>query len=279
MQNESSIACPSCGHMISGKFCTACGEKRVSAHDFSLKHFAEETVEGITHFDNKFFKSVKTLFTRPGSLSTFFEAGKRVHYMKPVQLFVICNLLFFFLVGSANVFSISLRSYLIYNNYFFFNTKEAFEKKFGTSVNLDAATAIFNEKMATQSKSFIILFIPFVAVLCALLFIKKRKFFTQHLVFATHFFCFLLLFFTLFHLLFELPNKYLFHFSVGQFDNFATNMNMLALVVYFTFAARRYYQTSWFISILSSLAVGFWFIILLQSYRLFLFYKILPSLY
>src|SRR5690242_9057720 len=95
--------CPSCGHAFAGKFCSACGEKKVAAHDFTLRHFIEESVEGFTHFDNKLLRTLRSLFFKPGSLTASFESGQRVTYMKPVQLFIISNLVFFILSGGLNL--------------------------------------------------------------------------------------------------------------------------------------------------------------------------------
>ncbi|RYG20574.1 MAG: DUF3667 domain-containing protein [Chitinophagaceae bacterium] len=90
------VNCISCGNLITANYCSTCGEKRLKAHDFELKHFIEETFEGFTHFDNKFFKSVWLLISKPGLLSVDFCKGKRVHYMRPFALFFVCNILFFF---------------------------------------------------------------------------------------------------------------------------------------------------------------------------------------
>lgn len=272
------IKCPSCGQRLTGNFCAQCGEKKPVSNEFSLRSFAEETVEGFTHFDTKFFKSIKTLILKPGALTRHFEEGRRVRFMKPVQLFIISNLLFFLMVGGANIFAIPLKNYLRYNNYLAFNTQEAFSKKFGTDGSIEQVSVLFNEKIASQSKTFIFLFIPFVALACALLFFRKKKYFSLHLVFATHFFTFLLLFFTSFHFLFELPNQYFSFLSVDQFDVFATSLNFFVLVIYLTKAIRYYYMPNWLMTVFGSLFIGVLFIFLLQAYRIFLFYKILYSL-
>jgi len=41
MSQVSVDACLSCGAPQTGKFCAECGEKRISAHDYSLLHFGE----------------------------------------------------------------------------------------------------------------------------------------------------------------------------------------------------------------------------------------------
>jgi hypothetical protein len=279
MQEQTDVnTCPSCGKMFTGKFCSYCGEKQMSHHDLSMKHFAEESLESFTHFDNKFFRSIKQLLFKPGNLTKHFEEGRRVPFMKPVQLFVICNLLFFLLVGNANIFAVPLRNYIKHGVYIHYNTKEAFIKKYGSTERSQELSSVFDVKMANRSKAFIGLFIPFFAFMCALLFFKKRKFFSLHLVFATHFFTFLLLLFIIFHFIFVLPDYYFFHIKGETFDQFATTFNLGILVLYFGAAIRRFYKSSWLLVISSSILAGFLFIVLLQLYRIFLFYNILHSL-
>lgn len=265
--------CVSCGHALAGKFCSGCGEKKVSARDFSIKHFMEESVEGFTHFDTKLFRSIRTLFGKPGMLTRYYEKGQRVRYMKPVQLFIISNIVFFVLSGGLNLFAISLNNYMGYNG-----LHDAFIRKFGMHANVAQMAGVFNEKVLSQSKTFIFLFIPCFATVFALLFLKKRKPFTLHLVFATHFFSFLLFNFILFHFLIELPNNYFLHLSANAFEIVALSINLTALVAYNAIATRNYYHASWIWSTLTSLIVAFLFIVLLVWYRTFIFYKILYTI-
>jgi len=273
-----SYLCPSCGREITGKYCANCGEKKMTHHDLSIKHFIEESVESFIHFDNKFFRSVKLLFTQPGALTIHFEQGRKVPFMKPVQLFVICNLLFFLLVGGMNVFSVPLKNFLSYTNYINNGTLNTFTSKFGSGADIYQISLLFDEKMMSQSKAFIFLFIPFFALACVLLFFRKKKYLTLHLVFSTHFFSFLLIFFILFHFLFEIPNRYLFHISYDTFDNIAVLINVSVLILYFSIAAKRFYKVKWLTAIIAGLFAGFLFINLLQGYRLLLFNKIIHSL-
>ncbi|WP_345255896.1 DUF3667 domain-containing protein [Flaviaesturariibacter amylovorans] len=271
-------SCPSCGAPFTGKYCSACGEKKVSAHDFTAGHFIEESIEGFTHFDNKFLRTLKLLLFRPGMLTTHFAEGRKVPYMKPMQLFIVSNLLFFLLVGAGNVFAHRIGNYLVERGGIF-NTRSAFYSKFGAAADVTRLGQVFNEKMAGQSKAFIFLFIPFYALACALLFLRRRKPFGLHLTFAAHFFSFLLLYFTLFHFLFVLPDRYLFHMSQEAFERLAIYLNLFVLIGYFTLAARRFYRSGWIFSFFSGIAAGVLFIILLQAYRLFLFHNILRTLH
>jgi hypothetical protein len=53
----------------------------------------EDGLEGILHFDGKFFTSARYIFTRPGFLTTEFIAGRRARYMHPVRLYFFASFL------------------------------------------------------------------------------------------------------------------------------------------------------------------------------------------
>ncbi|HEX8332684.1 MAG TPA: DUF3667 domain-containing protein [Segetibacter sp.] len=278
MNVQENYKCPSCGQDIVGRFCSACGEKKRVANDLSLKHYIEESIEGFTHFDNKFFRSIKLLFFKPGALTSAFERGERVPYMKPMQLFVISNLLFFFFFGGFNVFTVPLNNYLTLGNYVRIGTLETFNSKFGNHADVEKITVLFNQKIVGQSKAFIFLFIPFIALGCSLLFFRKKKHFTLHLVFATHFFSFLLLFFMFFGLVVEFPFKRWSTISIDQYEIIALSIIIPVMLFYLLVSVRRFYKIKWIWCLLSSLCILYFFMQVLQMYRIGLFFKIIHSI-
>ena len=274
------IACPSCHQLINGTYCAHCGEKRLSEHDFSLRHFIEEGIEGFTHFDNKFFRSVKLLITQPGQLAAYYFKGKRVAFMKPLQLFIVCNLLFFFLLGHSNLFSIPFYSYKIFKPYTSFGTEKNIAQKATTPEQLKSLSEVFNERMAIQSKAFIIFFIPVFAVGFALLYLHKKKYFTEHLVFATHFFSFILLYYIGFRFVVELPFVLIAKTNFSStFDFVATMLSLVVIASYCTVAAKKFYGVSTVRAIVSSFLIVCIFVLAIYAFRLLLFYKIIYSIH
>ncbi len=269
--------CPSCDSVTTGKFCSNCGEKKITRKDFTIKHFLEESIEGLTHFDSKFFRSIKNLFLKPGLLTVFFEEGKRVPYMKPLQLFIFCNLIFFLLVSTSNIFMIPLGNY--YVNYEEYGFSKIIDEKVITQARFPVFAEIFNEKIASQSKAFIIFFVPFIALFLSLFFLRKKKFFSLHLIFATHFFSFLLILFTLFHFIIEIPAQYFLKEYSEDFDSFAAIFNIGFFTIYFILAAKRFYKSHLAWVIFSAILLVGFFMMLLQAYRIFLFYKIIPTIH
>ncbi len=91
--------CLNCGTLVQGKYCQNCGQENVVPHEtfwHMLKHF----VYDITHFDSKFFDSMKYLLFRPGFLPAEYMKGKRASYLNPVKKYVFTSAIFFLLFFS-----------------------------------------------------------------------------------------------------------------------------------------------------------------------------------
>ncbi|MBE2288646.1 MAG: DUF3667 domain-containing protein [Chitinophagaceae bacterium] len=90
--------CLNCGAEVLGKFCQQCGQENLEPKETAIhmvRHFAED----VTHFDSKFFNSVKYLFTRPGFLATEYMKGRRVSYLNPVRMYLFTSALIFILIS------------------------------------------------------------------------------------------------------------------------------------------------------------------------------------
>lgn len=86
--------CLNCGTPLAGPFCAQCGQHDVD-YSGSFWHVVEESLEGLLHFDGKFLKSLRYIFTRPGFLTQEFNAGRRVRYTNPLRFYFFASFLFF----------------------------------------------------------------------------------------------------------------------------------------------------------------------------------------
>lgn len=86
--------CLNCGATVVGRFCHVCGQENVVPKEsfWSLViHFFYD----ITHFDSKFFYSLRYLLFKPGFLSKEFASGRRASYLHPVRMYVFTSAIFF----------------------------------------------------------------------------------------------------------------------------------------------------------------------------------------
>ena len=271
------MTCQTCGNPRQENFCPHCGEKRHDPHSLTLRHYAEETLEGFTHFDHRFFRSVRALLLKPGFLTTEFVQGRRVRYMLPLPLFLVCNLLFFFF-QTNNVFNQPLSSFVGYEPYTYFGTMQTARRALARSGETEPEFTIrFNGAMKTASKSYLFGLIPVYAALLALLFLRKRRTFIEHLLFSTHLFSFLLLFFLVQGVVLLLPVRLLTS-QTGDSTSLDLVFSLSTLVVlgiYLFAGFRQFYHLSRARATGAAALGTLAFPLLVVGYRMLLFYGIL----
>lgn len=91
--------CLNCGTIVQGKYCHACGQENVEPKE-SFWHMVTHFSYDITHFDSKFFETLKDLLFKPGFLSKEYMTGRRASYLHPVKMYVFTSALFFLLFFS-----------------------------------------------------------------------------------------------------------------------------------------------------------------------------------
>ena len=270
------MTCQNCGATRQENYCPACGEKKFHPKSLHIKHYAEETLEGLFHFDNKFFRSLKTLVVRPGQLTLDFVQGRRVRHMRPFALFVIVNLVAFFAL-LTNPFSIPLKNYVTYTPFTNFNTVERVNAKVAAEgISYGEYERRFNASAHGASKTLLIVFIPVYALLFGLLLINKKRTAVEHLLFATHYMAFVLVAFLLTMYLVMLPLELIFGSSNAiEYDFITVLYFSFVFCAYLFFAIKRFYKTKMWQTLLTAAFVGLNFFTLLVFYRMLLFDLIL----
>jgi hypothetical protein len=88
--------CLNCGAVVEGRYCHVCGQENIEPKE-SFWHLVTHFVYDVTHFDGKFFSTLKYLLFRPGYLSHEYLKGRRASYLHPIRMYVFTSA-FFFLV-------------------------------------------------------------------------------------------------------------------------------------------------------------------------------------
>ena len=76
------------------RFCTRCGQENLEPKE-TVGHLVRHFFEDITHFDGKFFVTVKDLIIRPGFLTREYVAGRRMSYLNPIRMYIFISAVFF----------------------------------------------------------------------------------------------------------------------------------------------------------------------------------------
>jgi hypothetical protein len=91
--------CLNCGALVHGRYCHICGQENVLAKE-SFGHLVRHFFYDITHFDSKFFDSMRYLLFRPGLLPREYLKGRRVSYVNPIRMYVFTSAFFFIIFFS-----------------------------------------------------------------------------------------------------------------------------------------------------------------------------------
>jgi hypothetical protein len=86
--------CRNCEAALTGAYCAACGQRNVPPNP-TLRDFADEWFNEILHWDGKLPATLKALMLKPGMLTVDFLAGRRVRWLSPLRIYLICSVAYF----------------------------------------------------------------------------------------------------------------------------------------------------------------------------------------
>ena len=267
-QSPSPAACPSCGTALVGDYCHACGEKRPQARDLSLRHFAGDAAQELTSLDSKLFRTLFALLARPGRLTNEWIAGRRVPYIKPLNLCLgifAVSLFVYTASKQANIFDIHFiietEAYYaeqmpmpggghIYADLF----AEAARHK---GVPVESFYDSFNEKWQRNVSLLGPVQIVALAALLQLVYFFSRRYYVEHLVFAMHFLAWATLTNTLMW-----PIYYFTGLRLTGVNMYIAMFKFLADIVYLFLALRAVYRGHPALVVLGAVVVfaGYFFI-------------------
>lgn len=279
----SSHTCVNCGNHFTGKFCNNCGEKVYSQHDKKVLHFVEEGVHFITHFEGTLFTTLKTIFTKPGQLSSDYCNGIRKKYFKPIPLFlllVVLYLLFPLLEG----LNMQLKYYPKQQYYGSYAETAIVEKLKETGYSKETLATIFHQKGEKTSKFLLLTLIPFTALFLYACTFWRRNYFFDQMVFAAEINAFYMMWgFLLLPLLLSVLNKvyYLFAHQYLPFnDAIIGGIIYLGVTVFCIKAFKQFYSFKWWQSLLLLLLFYFAHSFIVYSlYKFLLFVTVINQIH
>jgi hypothetical protein len=180
--------CGNCGAELSGRFCSQCGEEKLSPEDYSIGHLVEEAVGDFTHFDTRFLRTLKLLFTKPGALSNAYFHGGRSRYTKPLALFIILNVIFFIVQPHTGLFHDKYAQYMKDPKV----SAAVLSRLRQTGEPARSYEARFNANLQNQKKSLLIVSVPLLALFMTVAFAGSGRTYAEHLIFSVQVYAFLL---------------------------------------------------------------------------------------
>jgi hypothetical protein len=195
--------CKNCDAMISGRYCANCGQ-RADVHVPSTRELVHEALEGLTHSDSRLWRTLLSLWFRPGVLTEEYLAGRRAISLPPFRLYLIISVTFFLLVSAspgldgpflefdspnppaavnAPLSGDSCESMTIFNG-----AHPDWDRRMRracTEIQRDNAMTLRKNLIAALPKA-MFFFLPFIAFLHMLLYWRPRRRYAEHLVFFLH---------------------------------------------------------------------------------------------
>lgn len=278
--------CPNCGSPLVGRYCSGCGQAAPSNEDYSFRAHAADFFEHLTSLDGKVVRTVWALIRSPGLLTEDHLAGRRARYVRPLQLFLLVNVVLFFAGPRVPLFSYSLANYSTSAP-----PSPALVRSFvaravpaGDSAARAEYARAFDDRVEAERKSLILLFVPALALVLRVIFWQRGRVtpvetisstprrYGEHLVFAFHVLAFAWLMLVVWGAIvtvrWERPIS-----GVGAWVLWVLiTLSLLVIPVYLFRASRRVYLLSRMRAVALTAVIGIAFLGLISAYRALLFF-------
>lgn len=268
-ESENAMPCRNCGEIVTGTYCSNCGQKR-SDLNVPLRQLLGEFLGDVFTLDSRFWRTFVPLITKPGWLTQKYNAGQRVRFVPPFRLYLFISVIFFFSLALQDVDLVKVQKSQKEQSNITENTapnagddviadssqvKEA--RKQETSVlgefrrtffeNLAKASDevdLLNQTVVERLPQLMFFLVPVFALFLNLLFRTAGQFYIQHLVFGLHFHSFTFCILTVFLWTSRITNQPF------------IRVILLALPLYLWLALQRVYDESAAITVLKTLLLS-----------------------
>ena len=268
--------CKSCGNRFTGLFCNICGEKVIEPKDRSFKTFIGNFLTAITLADNRFLKTLWLTIKNPGFLSKEYANGRRVKYIRPLQMFFVLNLVYF-LFPVLQLFSSTLTTQMYYLFHSPMVRSLVINRITQENISLAGFSMIYDGKTTVLAKLLIVVFVWLASLPLSVIFRKKNRYFTDHVALSVELACYnIFMNAILLHLLFLVLSK-IFKWSGTTFGDYLNDTTLTIIFIstnlYFIYrAAQTFYgQTGKKLIFKSALGILGLFLAL-EVYKLILFF-------
>lgn len=186
-----STACPNCDTPLQGRFCHACGQKRIEPEERRLSWFFRQLVKAVTMADGRFLGSLGRLMFCPGALERDWLAGRRRRHLAPLSLFLIANLVYFFYPPLSDL-NMSLAEQVQLQPWSPLAEHMVDARLEARGVGFDEYAAEYRVKATELAKLMVILHVPLLALVLMLLHPRRGLHYVDHLAVSLNFWAFLL---------------------------------------------------------------------------------------
>ncbi|HCD51966.1 MAG TPA: hypothetical protein DEQ34_05940 [Balneolaceae bacterium] len=156
---EQTNTCLNCGSAEVQNYCPVCGQKAQPTR-LPLKLFFHDAIESLFNIDNRWLKTLRDLFIKPGKVTREYIEGKRARYLPPLRIYISISIIYFLAVqfyDSSQVFFIS------------FNAADQKIEGVGTVVQYS-----------------LFFLVPLFGLILKLFYLKRKAYYVEYLIMALH---------------------------------------------------------------------------------------------
>lgn len=186
-----SAACPNCDTPLQGRFCHACGQKRIEPEERRLSWFFRQLVKAVTMADGRFLGSLGRLMFLPGALERDWLAGRRRRHLAPLSLFLIANLVYFFYPPLSDL-NMSLAEQVQLQPWSPLAERMVDARLEARGAGFDEYATEYRVKATELAKLMVILHVPLLALVLTWLHPRRGLHYVDHLAVSLNFWAFLL---------------------------------------------------------------------------------------
>ena len=244
------IACRNCGAPAPEKYCPECGQETARGPRTVAQSLDGLIIQYATR-KGQVWQTLSKLFFAPGALTVEYIGGRRVRYLRPLQLYLIASVIVF---GAVQFFGLNLglRMYGDQGVHLLRTSRLSADQGHGFGLLLTSMQVImdhvdspsvrrfvgltpeerftFLRARRTQYVSYLVLFlVPLYALALGLFYRNRRRPYAEHLIFGLHCQSFLLLI-----LLIE-----------AKLPAILANVLSIWVSAYFAIALKRVYGGTW----------------------------------
>lgn len=275
--------CKSCGNTFAGLYCNHCGEKVLEARDRKFRIFFGKVLISTTFVDNRFARSIWLSIIRPGFLSREYVDGRRVNYMRPLQVFFILNLVYFLFPGVLQMFNSTLYTQLHVLPHKNIAKAVVNAKLQSEGISFIGFELMYNDTTRGLAKLLVVVFVFLASLPLSIIFRKRNRYFMDHLALSVELSSFNLAVNAIFlSVLFWLLNTVMHWTGFGGYEylnDITLTVMFISTNVYFLFKAgvNFYNQRGALLMLKASVGILGLFLAL-EGYRFILFFITVWSL-
>lgn len=177
--------CLNCGATLTGRFCSACGQKRIEAAERRLSWFAHALVGSLLGVEGRLRRSIASFLRRPGELGAAWLAGQRVRFASPLALFLLINLVYF-VAPPLTDFNLPLADQLLQAGYSAHARALVEARLAARGITMEAYAQAFELEAYSLAKLMVILHPLLLAPVLWLAHFRRGIYLVDHLAIALH---------------------------------------------------------------------------------------------